>query len=425
MPGGAPVRGQFRIVTTNPLQTLLLHITRERPLKQRVLLAINNFVATAIWLYAIVKLFVFDVDIWLVRKIAPTQEGVLAYKFPILVSILAIALITNRRKVVLYWLVFVLTFPANVAFWKFPIFVWRQKSWLFAFAIFNFIISQFRSFRRNFILATMLLLSTIIVLSTDTKLALMFSISATFVVLIYAYCLSFARSFKPSAVFQMYSNLFPIVRQTDLLKCDESVRNLPVHKLTSKQLEVRTTAIQNVVLYNRLCFFVAKRLQDYQKSRLNVITYIFGLIGLLVLTVFGFALINFGAFKIDPHLYQFSFANRTLFSFFYYSAGSMFYTSNGLEPIGAISQSIQMVQFLFAVFLFAIFAAIVVTMRTEKYTSDLNDVVSKLETEGKAMEGTLKADYNLASIASAIDLLRNAKTGLVGLILFVTKDLGD
>jgi hypothetical protein len=188
-------------------------------------------------------------------------------------------------------------------------------------------------------------------------------------------------------------------------------------------LTVRTKAIQNVVLYNRACFFVAKRLRDYQSSRINVVTSILSLVGLLLLTVIVFALIDYATFKMDASLFRFTYAPRAFFSFVYYSTGSIFYASNGLVPVAAISQGIQLLEMLFGVVLLVIFGAILLTMKSERYTADLNQVITTAESEGRAMEGTLRREFNIDGISNAIAALQDAKSDMIGFILFVTKGL--
>jgi hypothetical protein len=179
------------------------------------------------------------------------------------------------------------------------------------------------------------------------------------------------------------------------------------------------------VLYNRLCLFLAKRLRDYQRSRLNAVSYIGSLVGLLILTICAFALINYATFKTSPSYYQFSYGHQSFFSFIYYAAGSMFYTSNGILPVEPVSQFIQLLQFLFGVLLLGIFATILITTKNEKSTYELEDVIQTAEREGRSMEHILKDAFNEDSVDAAIEALQTAKAGLIGVILWATKNLGE
>jgi hypothetical protein len=168
------------------------------------------------------------------------------------------------------------------------------------------------------------------------------------------YFLTFIRAFKPSAVFQTYKKVFPTIRKSNFLKADESVRNLPVETMTAKQLELRTNSLQNVVLYNRACLLISKKLRDYQRSGANIASYILSVVGLFLFVVISFALINYALYKINHALFQFTYSKESFFAFIYYSAGSMFYAANGLVPVEPLSQMVELIQFFFALLLVVI-----------------------------------------------------------------------
>jgi hypothetical protein len=109
----------------------------------------------------------------------------------------------------------------------------------------------------------------------------------------------------------------------------------------------------------------------------------------------------------------------------YYSSGSMFYASNGLVPVEPLSQFVQLIQFLCALLLLVILVAVVFSLRNEQYSTQLQEVIVSMETEGRAAEARLMSEFNLDSIGSAIDALQKAKAGMIGLIIYLTNTLGE
>jgi uncharacterized membrane protein YdjX (TVP38/TMEM64 family) len=188
---------------------------------------------------------------------------------------------------------------------------------------------------------------------------------------------------------------------------------------------VRIASLQNVVLYNRVCLFVSKKLRDYQRSGANVASYVLSLVVLLLFTVLSFALINYALFMVDPSLYQFTYSKESFFSFVYYSAGSMFYAANGLVPVGPLSQAIQLVQFLCALVLVGILITVIYALRNERYSNELAEVIASMRNESVAAEGVLARDFQFDSVDSAIEALQKTKAGMLGLILYLTNNLGD
>jgi hypothetical protein len=181
-------------------------------------------------------------------------------------------MITTRSFSLGLAVIYIAFYPLVALFWKVPTFIVRQKSWLLAFAFINAVISFIRSFRQNFIVATLFLISTILVTQFNEWHLLV--ISALFVLLVLgtAYFGAFAKAFKPSAVFQAYTTVFRAIRKADYLPMRSPVKNLPVDQLTDEQVTARTNNLQLAVLYNRTCLFLAKKLSDYQQSRVNAIT---------------------------------------------------------------------------------------------------------------------------------------------------------
>jgi hypothetical protein len=342
-----------------------------------------------------------------------------------LVGLVVVAMLVTRSLALAFAVAYVAFFPFVILFWKLPRFVWKQKSWLFAFAILNAAIGLFRSFRRDFISGTLFLISAVPILSSGNQYVLCGSSLIIFALVVFAYALAFIRAFKPSAIFQTYTKVFPLIKKGPFLKVDESVRNLPVELMTTKELELRNTGLQNVVLYNRSCLLISKKLRDYQRSGANVASYVLSLVTLLLFAVMSFALINYALYKISPNLYQLTYSKESFFAFVYYSAGSMFYAANGLVPVEPLSQFVQLVQFFCALLVLVILITVIFSLRNERYSTQLEEVIVSMESEGRAAEAMLLSEFNLGSIDSAIDALQKAKAGMTGFIVYLTKTLGE
>src|SRR5438105_350863 len=362
-----------------------------------------DLIAILFWLYAIVKIFVFDVDVYLVSLASPEFVWLLNYKFLILLGLILVAMLVTRSRALGLAVLYVALYPLVILFWKLPRFVWKQQSWLFAFAILNAAIGLIRSFKRDFISGALFLISAVLILSSGNQYVLYGSSLVVFALVVFAYALAFARGFRPSAVFQTYTKVFPLIKKGPFLKVDESVRNLPVEMMTAKELELRNAGLQNVVLYNRACLLISKKLRDYQRSGANVASYVLSLVVLLLFTVMSFALINYALYKVSPAFYQFTYSKEAFFAFVYYSAGSMFYAANGLVPVEPLSQFVQLIQFLCALLVLVIFVTVIYSLRNERYSAQLEEVIHSMAKEGRAAEARLLSEFNLDSIDGAID----------------------
>ena len=111
---------------------------------------------------------------------------------------------------------------------------------------------------------------------------------------------------------------------------------MEIVEIPELHLQKWKTNLQTAVLANRACLFVARRIQDYQKSRLGIVTDILSVLILLIFTITTFSFANLAAFKLDNSSFSYSFS-PTLFDFVYYSFHNiLFDTVSSLEPIGQL-----------------------------------------------------------------------------------------
>lgn len=203
---------------------------------------------------------------------------------------------------------------------------------------------------------------------------------------------------------------------------DEQIRNLPLEAYDSKQLEKWTTNLQQLVLYNRLILFCAKKLSDYQKSGFQIISEIMSFILLILFTILSFALINYGLYKIDYGNFNYV-IEPTFFTFFYYSfENSMFNQISEIVPLKQTAILIYMFQNFFALLWGLILVTLFVQYKKEQKVLALNKVIENIEKQGKELESFIAEQYNLDSIEVAMDKLTEMKSALVNFIYQISKN---
>ncbi|XOB41392.1 MAG: hypothetical protein ACKKMW_01530 [Candidatus Nealsonbacteria bacterium] len=408
-------------------------IVSKEPKKEKT--TINKFssflkevVALLFWTYVLLKLFVFDIDIWLINKYLPRYAWLLKFKLLFLIVFIAVIWLVTRNKHILSWSFYILFYPVIFFLWKIPTFVFKQKSWIFAFAFVNAVISFFKSVKHNFIMFTLFVVSSVTIFTSLNEKLLWIMILALFLVISIIYIRRFTLLFKPSSIFQIYKKIFSATKsygakQTTLFALDDDIKNLPIESLDKKQLEKRTTNLQTSVLFNRICFFAAKKLRDYQDSGFNVMSYILNVLLLIILTVFSFAVINFGLFKISDGFFSYS-AVPKFFTFFYYSFNNLLFNSiKEIAPIMPISQIVLMIEQFFAFILVVIFISLLFSIRNQKHTEELNEAIKGIEAQGVEIEGFIKDEYKINSIEDAMVELKKMKAGLIKFIYKITENI--
>lgn len=382
-----------------------------------------EFFAIFLWSYLLLKVFVFDVDVWLFQKILPEYVWLLNFKSIFILGLIAMSLIVFRNRYILIWFLYITFYPL-VLLIKIPIFVFKQKSWTFAFTVANSLISFFKTFKRNFITTVFFLISFVAVLFFSNKILLIVAVVALLLLVLNAYIQKFLSALRPSGIFRGYTKIFKGIRKISKtsFELDEEIKNLPVESLGEKQLEKWTENLQISVLFNRLCLFTATKLRDYQKSEWRIVPSILNVIYLIIYSIISFSGVYFALFKINENFFSFS-AEPSFFTFFYFSFNNIiFNATSGISASLPITKSIYMFQIFLMLILGLILVTLIISHRTQKYSQELDQIIEDVEKEAKSMEDHIQKEFGMENIQHAMTHLENLKSSLIKLIYGLSGD---
>ena len=143
-----------------------------------------------------------------------------------------------------------------------------------------------------------------------------------------------------------------------------------------------------------------------------------------MLAIVSFAAINLALYKIDPGLFDVSIPQAGFFIFFYYSFNNLLFNSiREITPILPISQAVSMLEFFLAFFLVVIFVSIILSVRGQRYSEELNQAIDRIEKEGAAMESFIRSEYSVGGIDDAIHELERVKASFISFIFKISKSL--
>jgi hypothetical protein len=106
-------------------------IAAKRSTATRAISIAMNAIAPLFWIYVICKLFIFDIDLYLIRQINPSLIWIADYRFFLLIGALATMLLVSRRFTVMAWVTFTLLYPLILFLWRLPILIFKRRSWYF------------------------------------------------------------------------------------------------------------------------------------------------------------------------------------------------------------------------------------------------------------------------------------------------------
>lgn len=142
------------------------------------------------------------------------------------------------------------------------------------------------------------------------------------------------------------------------------------------------------------------------------------------MTILSFAIINnLAMFRFDSGLYIAA-REPTFFDFFHYSFKTFLFSSTKeIEAIRPLSQSLAMIENFFALFLGIIFASLLISVRSQRYSDDLDRAITMIEKQGKIMELQIIQDFKIKTMDEAIAELDRAKAGMISVLYWFSKNL--
>jgi hypothetical protein len=391
--------------------------------RTRLLRRARKLAAILLWLYVIVKLFIFDIDEYIVRNYLPNLQWVLDYKFFLYVGVIGIVAAFFKKWQVMIFIGYVIFYPLLLILWIFPYAIFKSRSWIVAIAIINSIIRFFAHFKINAIMSAVFLLSALgIVIAQQEYVLIAASAGMTsFVIAIYA--LAVIAVFKADAAFRVYSKVFTAVSNHFVknLAMGQDLAVIPIDQFTDKQLEKRKTNLEMAVISNRALLFAASKFKTYSSSNLSLVAGVFKCLWLVVICVIAFALINYAIFKIAPD--QFKTATQpSTFLLIYYSFKTFIMNSvSDFVPVGRVAEVVSMAENFFGFFTLSIFAGTLFTQKNARQTKEIEEAVKSVERNAQTMESFVRTEFRITTMDDAITELERLKAGMLSVILWLSR----
>jgi len=82
-----------------------------------------------------------------------------------------------------------------------------------------------------------------------------------------------------------------------------------------------------------------------------------------------------------------------------------------------------MAESFFALFLVVIFVSLLLSVRSQRHSEELNEVIKGIEEQGTEMEGFIKDEYRINSIEDALMELQKLKAGMAKFLYKITESI--
>lgn len=403
----------------------MTEVKKEEPRKKNIfkkLLMLS--IAISFWTYTISKLFIFDIDVYLINTWFQSAVWLIDFKFPILLGSLALFWLFSKNATILTWILYVLLFPFILLIWKIPRIIVRSKSWVAAFTYISMLIAFFRSIKANTIGFASIVIPTILIWKCQNPVVLWISFGLISIFILFLFSRAIYFAFKPSLLFRIQAKVVEKFWDTFKAQClpDNDIKDIVLPQMNEKQIEKWTTNLQNAVIVNRTCYFLSTKLQDFQKSKINIAFYLTNYFFVVILTIFSFSLLNFAIYKVDPLSFSVAFSPR-FYHFLYYSANTLF--TNGIPDFYALSnlaRGIGTIEVILAVVLLGILFFLLTTVVTDRHNEDIDFAIKSMRKQGEYLDELIKEHYRL-SVEEAVLELERLKASFMKAILYLSANI--
>lgn len=350
-----------------------------------------------IWSYGVIKLWVFDLDIFLVNRLAPGLMWIIHYKFLLIVAAIAAAALMTKKATVIGWLLYIFFYPL-IVLGRVIYLVFKQKSWSLALACINSVVSFFRSLKYNLLVGAGFVLcwGGSIVLGNKPILAAI--VLGLLLLLLTVSVRAFSLVFRSSSIFQVYQRLtrkIPGFVTKSLSGKANPKSMLPV--MSQSELQTYRGHLQTIMLWNRGLLFVARKLESYLNSGFNAAAYAGNVVLLMGVVVLSFGCMSHALFKVDPTTFT-STAEPTFFLFQYHSLRTFLSGSiPELTPATVLSRILVMVELGFASFTIILLVVLVFSVKREKQNRQLEDTIRGLKEASANVASLLKNEYKMTT----------------------------
>jgi hypothetical protein len=360
----------------------------------------REVLAIFLWIFIVIKVIIFDIDVYIFEKYLPSLRWTLNYRFFVLLVIISIVLIGSSKKKLRRFFLYVISYPLILLFWRIPKLFFHNWALMVMFA--PAIYDLLRSFRSRFIIMTLASVSIVSIVLSSNIYILLPSMVLLSVYLITHLYRNLRKAYR-SSIFEGLSDHVKKLRQTI---------NGGQHMFWKKeQCNPETEAYKQqclmFYLLNSAAEIVGDKLLRVAKSRKPDLYLMISWIVTVLLTSLIYGFEYWSLYKIEPLSFTASHP-LSFWSFWGLSFGKLTPSSiSTILPATVAATLLSYSELFCALIILVILVFSVLTAAREKYREDIANFISEVGNLGKDIQEQLFQLYAIAITDVEIVLLSN------------------
>lgn len=385
----------------------------------------REILALLFWIYLITKLFVFDLDIYLLKNFLPEYAFILDYKYFAFLPAISFYWVWVGNSQFFRNIGYISFYPFINILWKIPKSLFQRRSWFLIFTYFNFAFSFLKSLKINLFILSIFSLSALLVLQSSNNYLIIFGATVLGFLLLYHLYQKLYFAFNPSTAFAVDARSLQNSLDNDssieyFLSDNNKDDNEGQER--NKHEDNDSDSLEKLVLYGGIIKFIASRLKNFQKTKVYILFFVLGLVFTLLFSSVVITFANYSLYKIDPasfNLYE----SPSFLLFFYYSFNTIFANQiYEIIPAATSTRILYMGGIFIGILVLAILVSIYFSTKTERYQEELKEMIRAVDLQGNVVESYILEEYSL-SFEQALEELKNIESAMYRFLYHLSKGI--
>lgn len=369
-----------------------------------------------LWLYAILKVFVADVDRALLGDLVD-------YRFFLFVALaVMLVLLLRRTGPIIAGSLYVIAFPIVIACWKLPKWLYKGGSPVAFLAAANAVVSVLGDIRHSVLVIAAASFASLAIVIGDSDVVLATGGFAMGALVLQAIARTVRFTVVPSRFMRLQQSAIRNVVDSPtgrgMMIFDERLRSPEVEKFDSAQQTTFLQNLGNAVTVHRAIHFWAHHLETYRRSAATLFFNALSYAWLLLRALVGLALINVAIYRADAAAYEFGDPPTFLVFLRYVIAGLYGGEIDAVRPMSEVANAISIATFVVGLVVAgSLLLSSALSFRASRNESEIRETIVEIKRQGDRLDERVRQEYEV-SVEEATKRLEQFKFGLMGLIRF-------
>ena len=359
---------------------------------------VRECAAIIIWSFLLIKVFIFDIDIYLINKITPDYLWLLDLKILLFMLAISIVWLILGQRSFLKLFAYISGYPLVLLLWRFPLICF--KHWAIVIVFSPVLYNAIKRFRSTFILYTFAMTSIAIIIFSTSRWLLLVAIAVLIVFQVSNIIRIFREAFNPS----LFAELAELTRKIKVSNIDFLFKNKPDAPTsppsTGDNESDSSNLLMPVYIAHACTDIIAHQVYNVIKTRKYDMYLALSWLYTVFVTIFIYAFIYFGVSKFDQHAFSSASNSLEFFDFLNFSIG-IITTAGGssIHGTSSFAKLLSTTEYLHIPFLLIAIVFIGFTTQRETYRENAEDFRLALQELSNIIEIQINNTYQTTALA--------------------------